>query len=157
MTVELNAGWETASTVRCLGRRLQWASTPTLPPIPPKYPQIKTDKNISSHFRTSRSLTPISPPWAFLLKTLYSLTAFLNSVQLFLSALYVFLSPNLGFLFLFLHRTHSSSASVFCPHSGASAVCLEGVMCANSDPGDHQPPGSGHPLAGAKGFFPAQH
>lgn len=34
---------------------------------PPRHPEIKTDKNISSHFRTSGSLTLISPPWAFFL------------------------------------------------------------------------------------------
>lgn len=79
-------GWETASSVRCLWRRLLSAANPSLPLAPPQRPEIKTDKNISSHFRTSRSLTLISLPWAFLLKTLSP-----HSPALFsLSALYVF-------------------------------------------------------------------
>lgn len=38
---------------------------PSLPPVPPQHPEIKTDKNISSHFRTSRSLTLSSPGLSF--------------------------------------------------------------------------------------------
>lgn len=99
--MELNAGWETASSVRCLRRRLLCASTPSLPPAPPQHPEIKTDKNISSHFRTSRSLTLISLPWAFLLKN----TFFLLPLSTHFRSVFFCRA----FLFLSLHLTHSSS------------------------------------------------
>ena len=108
------------------------------PPAPPQHPEIKTDKNISSHFRTSTSLTLISLPWAF---------SFENALPL--------PTPSSSFLScLLLHLFFICLSPVHTRRPGE--VCLEGVMCAESDPGDRQPPGSGHPLAGANGFIPAR-
>lgn len=143
-------GWETASSVRCLWRRLLSAANPSLPLAPPQRPEIKTDKNISSHFRTSRSLTLISLPWAFLLKTLSPHSPALFSLSLLFMSFFIspfHLSPYISASLLDL--------SVFCPHWEALEGCLEGVMCGESDLDDHWPQGSGHLLAGANSFIPA--
>lgn len=45
---------------------------------------------------------------------------------------------------------------VICLSSVRGGASLRGVICAECDPGDRQPPGSGHPLAEANIFIPAQ-
>lgn len=82
--------WNTASSVHCLWRRLPVCLGSSLP-TSPRHPEIKTDKNISSNFRTSRSLTHLFRLW-----TPH------HQVQIFSFCLSLSLSP-------VLHGTGSSS------------------------------------------------
>lgn len=135
MTVELNAGWETESSVRCLWRRLLCSSTP------PSQPLLHNTQRL----RLTRTYQVISGQADLSLSSLFpGLFFWIHfSAQLFSPVRYVF-SISLSLFFI-------------CPHSEAWEVCLEGVMCAESDPCDHQPTGSGHLLAGSNGSIPAQY
>lgn len=153
MTAELNAGWETASSVHSLWRRLLCASTP------PSQPLLHNTQRL----RLTRTYQVISGQADLSLSSLFpgpffwKHSALTASLHFSLSVLYVFSClPLLPFYFSSFISPTVLHLPVFCPHLEAWEVCLEGVMCAESDPGDHQPPGSGHPLAAANSFIPAQ-
>ena len=131
MTVELNAGWETASSVRLLVKEITVLPSSPLLHGTQRLRLTRTYQVISG--QADLPLSSLLPgPFFFSKHFLLSLPRFPSLLSSLISSSFV---------------CHPRPRRV-------DWEVLRGVMCAELDPGDHKRPGSGHPLAPANSSIP---